>query len=277
MFIRIGYDIELGIDGPNALIYALRVCPDRRGDLVTPEVHTVTPRLIVDDYTDAYGNLCHRVRIPTGVSSVRLTSEAVIRDSGLPDPIVTDAVQHPVSDLPPDVLQFLLPSRYCEVDSELMPFAWNTFGHIDSGWATVQAVVDWVHDHITFDYQQADRERTALRGYRERVGVCRDFTHLAVTLCRCLNIPTRYCTGYLGDIGVPAVPDPMDFSAWFEVFLGGTWHTFDARHNARRIGRVVIAHGHDAADVPIAMTFGPQSVLRFDVFTDEVDEPAPLV
>ena len=191
---------------------------------------------------------------------MRFTNDAVVADSGLPDPTAWDAWQHDPCDLPVSTLQFLLASRYCEVDSELMQFAWNQFGNTPMGWGRVQAICDFVHNHLRFDYQNARATRTALDGFREKTGVCRDFTHLAITLCRCMNIPARYCTGYLGDIGIPPVPYPMDFSAWFEVFLGDRWHTFDARHNTPRIGRIVMARGRDASDVPITMAFGQNTL-----------------
>ena len=203
---------------------------------------------------------------------MRFTNHAYVRDSGLPDAIDMTAKQHDPTELPLATLQFLLPSRYCEVDSELLGFAWNQFGNVPAGWERVQAICDFVHGHLRFDYKTARPTRTALDAFRERLGVCRDFTHLAVTLCRCMNIPARYTTGYLGDIGVPPLPSPMDFSAWFEVFLGDRWYTFDARHNEARIGRIVMARGRDAGDVPITMAFGPNSLWRFDVVTEEVEE-----
>ena len=206
-----------------------------------------------------------------GVNQVRFHSESIIRDSGQPDEVNWAASQHELTDLPPATLQFLLASRYCEVDSELLQFAWNQFGNTPLGWARVQAICNFVNAHIRFDYSAARATRTAVEGFREGTGVCRDFTHLAVTLCRCMNIPARYCTGYLGDIGIPPVPYPMDFSAWFEVFLGGRWYTFDARHNTPRIGRVVMARGRDAGDVPITMAFGPNTLQKFHVTTHEVD------
>ena len=270
MLIKIGYDIELGVSAPTALIYMLQVHPSRAGDVTVGENITISPPLRTDHYQDSFGNMCARVDVPYGVISVRLRNEAVVYDSGWPDPVDYSAVAHAPADLPVETLPFVLPSRYCEVDSELLAFAWNQFGGIAPGWHRVQAIVDFVHNHLRFDYQQARATRTALEGYRERVGVCRDFTHLAITLCRCMNIPARYVTGYLGDIGIPAVPYPMDFSAWFEVYLGDRWHTFDARHNTPRIGRIVIARGRDAADVPITMVFGNHSLLRFEVTTDEV-------
>jgi len=272
MLIRIGFDIELSVATPMALIYLLHVHPSRRDDLVAPESLRISGGLQAEEYIDGFGNHCGRVNVPAGTSAVRFTNRAVIRDGGLPDEIALDARQHDPTELPFSTLQFLLPSRYCEVDSELLSFAWNRFGHTPLGWQRVQAICDFVHEHIGFDYQAARATRTAVEGFRERVGVCRDFTHLAVTLCRCMNIPARYTTGYLGDIGVPALPSPMDFSAWFEVFLGDRWHTFDARHNERRIGRVVMARGRDAGDVPITMAFGANSLLHFEVVTEELPD-----
>ena len=279
MHIQIGFDIELAINSPMALVYLLHVHPTRRDDLLTPEVVDVWPQMPVDEYLDAFGNLCGRVNAPMGVSNVRFRSQSVIRDSGLADEVNWGAWQHDPTELPLATLQFLLPSRYCEVDSELLQFAWNQFGNTPRGWGRVQAICDFVHQHIRFDYNAARATRTALDGFREGVGVCRDYTHLAVTLCRCMNIPARYCTGYLGDIGIPPVRYPMDFSAWFEVFLGDGWYTFDARHNTPRIGRVVMARGRDAGDVPITMCFGQNTLMRFDVTTYEVDSmgnPVPV-
>ena len=274
MLIRIGFDIELSVATPMALIYLLHVHPSRRDDLVSPENLRISGGLQAEEYLDSFGNHCGRVNVPAGMPTVRLTSDTLIRDSGQLDEINVEARQHDPTELPFSTLQFLLPSRYCEVDSELLSFAWNRFGNVPPGWARVEAICAFVHNHLRFDYGTARPTRTALDGYREREGVCRDFTHLAITLCRSMNIPARYCTGYLGDIGVPAVPGPMDFSAWFEVFLGDRWYTFDARHNRRRIGRVVMARGRDAGDVPITMCFGPNSLTRFDVITDEVVETA---
>jgi len=270
MLIKIGFDIELGVTAPTALIYMLRVHPSRASDIQAGERMTISPPLRTDHYTDAFGNHCARVEVPFGVNRVQLCNEAVVFDTGWPDPASPGAIEHVPADLPVETLQFLLPSRYCEVDSELLQFAWSMFGGVPPGWQRVQAICDFVHGHLRFDYQCARTTRTALDAYRERVGVCRDFTHLAVTLCRCMNIPARYVTGYLGDIGVPAVPYPMDFSAWFEVYLGDRWHTFDARHNVPRIGRIVIARGRDAADVPITMVFGLNTLERFQVTTEEV-------
>ena len=274
MLIRIGFDIELSLATPMALIYLLHVHPSRRDDLVTPEKLRISGGLQAEEYIDSFGNHCGRVNVPPGMGTVRLTGDALIRDSGELDEVNRDARQHDPTELPFSTLQFLLPSRYCEVDSELLSFAWNRFGSVAPGWARVEAICAFVHQHLSFNYKTARSTRTALDGFREREGVCRDFTHLAITLCRCMNIPARYTTGYLGDIGIEPVPGPMDFSAWFEVFLGERWYTFDARHNRRRIGRIVMARGRDAGDVPITMCFGPNSLNRFDVVTDEVVEAA---
>jgi transglutaminase-like putative cysteine protease len=269
MLIKIGYDIALRFPISTPVIYLLRVHPSRRSDLVEPERFSTEPVLPAHEYYDGFGNHRGRVHAPTGI--IRLFSEALIRDTGTADVYAPSATQTDISEIPSAALEFLLPSRYCEVDSELMDFAWRTFLQARPGWERVQAICDFVHGHLQFDYHQARSDRTALDAFREQVGVCRDFTHLAVTLCRCLNIPARYATGYLGDIGVPCVPDPMDFSAWFEVYLQGQWYTFDARHNRRRIGRVLIGLGRDAADVPITMSFGKQSLEMFRVITEEID------
>ena len=272
ILIKLGYDIALGLPAATTVIYVLRVHPSRTPDLVAPENFRIEPSLPVEEYLDGFGNLCGRVNAPVG--NIRFLSEAVIRNSGELDPCVPSEPQNDVTSLPLETLAFVLPSRYCEVDSELLDFAWSTFGSTPTGWRRVQAICDFVHGHLRFDYMQARANRTALEGFRERVGVCRDFTHLAITLCRCLNFPARYVTGYLGDIGVPPT-GPMDFSAWFEVFLGNRWYTFDARHNARRIGRVVIGRGRDAGDVPIAMAFGRHSLERFEVTSEQVDQVDP--
>ncbi len=270
MQIRIGYDIELQVATPMAVIYLLHVHPSRVGDLLAPDALRLNGGLVAEEYVDAFGNICGRVNVPVGQETVRFQCDTVIRDSGELDAIDPTARQHDPTELPASTLQFLLPSRYCEVDSELLPFAWNTFGHTKPGWERVQSILAFAHQHLTFDYKRARPTRTALDAFRERTGVCRDFTHLAVTLCRCMNIPARYTTGYLGDIGVAPVPGPMDFSAWFEVYLGDRWWTADARHNRRRIGRIVMARGRDAGDVPITMCFGPSTLLRFDVVSDEI-------
>jgi transglutaminase-like putative cysteine protease len=272
VLIRLGYDIQFDIDAPVPMVAMLTVHPSRRDDLQEPDKVQVEPAIPTTDYKDWFGNICTRLVAPTG--RLRLSNSTVIEDSGEPDPINPDASEMPVDELPSEVLRFLLPSRFCEVDL-LSNTAVELFGGVPRGWPRVQAVCDWVHDKVTFSYPQARQTRTALDVYTERVGVCRDFQHLAITFCRALNMPARYVTGYLGDIGVPPVPSPMDFSAWFEVFLDGRWWTFDARHNARRIGRVLIATGLDATDVAITTSFGLARLAHFKVTTDEIAfEPA---
>ncbi|GBQ61479.1 transglutaminase domain-containing protein [Ameyamaea chiangmaiensis NBRC 103196] len=266
MLIRAGYDITLTMDGPTPLILMLEVHPDREPDLMTAQVPVFDPPVPVQRYLDGFGNRCTRVLAPGG--PLRTSLSFTIGDLGLPDRQQPMAVENSVDTLPSDVLVFLLGSRYCETDL-LSDTAWALFGHLTPGWGRVQAVIDFVHQHLRFDYSQARSTRSAFDAYRERVGVCRDFAHLAVTLCRCLNIPARYCTGYLGDIGVPLVPDPMDFSAWLEVWLDGQWYTFDARHNRPRIGRIVMARGRDATDVALTTSFGPAHLTRFEVTTYE--------
>ena len=268
--IEIGFDISLAVSAPNALVFMLNVNADRQQDVLFGDQISVEPGLNLTSYFDAFGNHCGRMPVPLGISQVRLRNTGVVADSGLPDEVNWSAIQHEPQDLPPHTLQFLLPSRYCEVDSSLLNFAWAQFGNTPLGWGRVQAICDFVHQHLRFDYAAARANRSALEGFNERVGVCRDFAHLAVTLCRCMNVPARYTTGYLGDIGVPENRSPMDFSAWFEVYLGGRWYTFDARHNTPRIGRIVIGRGRDAGDVPITMTFGQHTLSNFEVVTKQI-------
>ena len=237
----------------------------------SPHSIAFDPPVDAHDYRDAFDNVCTRIRAPAGRLTV--ATDFIVNDAGLPDTVAPDAPQVPVERLPDDVLIYLLGSRYCETD-RLMDFAWSRFGPVVPGWARVQAVCDFAHGHVVFDYEAADPTRTAIGALEDGIGVCRDFTHLAVALCRCLNIPARYCTGYLGDIGIPPQPYPMDFSAWFEVWLGQRWHAFDARHNMPRIGRIPIAHGLDAADVPITMAFGAHKLARFEVTTQALPAQA---
>jgi transglutaminase-like putative cysteine protease len=233
----------------------------------------VDPQTEISSYVDAFGNRCGRLTSPAG--RIRLWNDAVVEDSGEADRQNPAAKQQRIEDLPYDTIEFLIASRYCEVD-RMTDIAWQLFGAVPMGWARVQAVCDYVHRHLRFDYLQARSTRSAYEAYQERVGVCRDFAHLAVTLCRCLNIPARYCTGYLGDIRVPAVPAPMDFSAWFEVYLDDGWYTMDARHNVPRVGRVLMARGRDAADVALLTSFGTSRLERFTVWCDEVGPEALL-
>ena len=269
MLIRVGYEFTYECPQPTPMIVMLHIHDSRDADIVKPDTLHTTPQVPVTQYRDTFGNLCSRLVAPAG--GITLAADGLVRDTGEPDAIVPDAIQHPVEDLPAEMLLFLLPSRYCETDL-MLDTAWQLFGKTPPGWARVQAICDFAHNHVVFGYEHARSTRTAHEAHAEKIGVCRDFTHLAVTLCRCMNIPARYCTGYLGDIGVPLDPNPMDFSAWFEAYLGGRWYTFDARHNTPRIGRVLIARGRDAADVPISTTFGPNKLTKFVVVTDEVKE-----
>ena len=266
MLIRAGYDIAFNAPNPTPLLLMLSIHPERESDLQTPQQMMFDPPVPTHHYRDVFGNVCTRVVAPPGL--LRITNEFTIADSGQPDPYAPDAEQSLVETLPDDVLVYLLGSRYCETD-RLSDTAWSLFGHVAPGWSRVQAIVDYVRDRITFGYEHARATRTAYEGFMERRGVCRDFAHLAVTLCRCMNIPARYCTGYLGDIGVPAVDDPMDFSAWFDVYLSGKWYVFDARHNKPRIGRVLMARGRDATDVAISTAFGTAWLAGFEVITYE--------
>jgi transglutaminase-like putative cysteine protease len=267
MDIRIGYDLTVEVPLATAMLLMLNVHPDRAHDLLTSDIIRTDPIVPISLYRDSFNNTCARMVAPGG--AIRIWNDAVVRDSGQPDPFVPDAMQHDISALPDECMMFLLGSRYCETD-ELASFAWANFGNTQPGWSRVQAIVDFVHNHIAFGYPHARPTKTALQAYQERAGVCRDFAHLAITLCRCMSIPARYCTGYLGDIGVPRDPSPMDFSAWFEVYLGGRWYTFDARHARPRIGRIVIGRGRDASDVAITTSFGPMNLAAFKVVTDEV-------
>ncbi len=271
MRIRIGYEISYQCSQPTPAILTLRVHPSRAGDLEAPDRIVSRPDLPISEYQDSFGNICSRVTLPPGTTT--FTTDTVIRDSGQPDEYAPEAAQHAIEDLPSEVLLYLLGSRYCETD-RLMDEAWRLFGNAPMGWGRVQAIVEYVHNNVAFGYQFARPTKSASDVHVERAGVCRDFAHLAVTFCRCMNIPARYVTGYLGDIGVPYDPAPMDFSAWFEVFLGGRWYTFDARHNKRRIGRIVIARGRDASDVAISNSFGWTNLAGFRVWTDELPEAA---
>jgi len=269
MLIRLGYRIELDMSKPMAVVAALKVHPSRVKDLLEPDEVQILPEVQVECFIDVFGNRCTRFLAPEG--TIRLSNSTLIEDSGDPDPIPVDARQTPIEQLPPDVVQFLLASRYCEVD-QLSGLAWQLFGNTPEGWPRVQAIIDWVHSQVTFGYGFARPTKTALDVSIEKQGVCRDFQHLAITLCRAMHIPARYATGYLGDIRIPPVPCPMDFSAWFEVYLEGRWWTCDARHNKPRIGRVLMATGRDAADVAITTTFGQSWLKSFEVVSYEVED-----
>jgi transglutaminase-like putative cysteine protease len=267
--IRAGYDIAFQCPYAVPMVLMLTTHPSRDGDIIGDQRMRFSPGVDARDFFDPYGNICTRLVAPSGLLEVR--SDFVVEDSGLPDEVCPAAQQWDVGSLPGEVLPFLLASRYCDTE-KLSNLAWSLFGGIEGGWQRAQAICDYAHDRIEFGYHHARGDRTASEGHEERCGVCRDFAHLAVTLSRCMNIPARYCTGYLGDIGVPVDPAPMDFSAWYEVFLDGRWFTLDARHNHPRIGRIVIAKGRDAADVAISTAFGPAQLARFNVITEELKQ-----
>jgi transglutaminase-like putative cysteine protease len=265
MLIRVGYEIEFNLPTETAMLAMLNVHPSRSLDLLEPDEVKTEPALLISNYFDNFGNRCTRFVAPAG--KLRLSSSTLVLDSGRPDFVKPTAQECPVGDLPEEALTYLLNSRYCEVD-RFTNIAYELFGNTPRGWARVQAICDWVHAKVRFDYAAARPTKTAMDVFTERVGVCRDFQHLAVTFCRAMNIPARYATGYLGDIGVPA-GGPMDFSAWFEVFLDNRWWTFDARHNVPRIGRVLMAVGRDASDVALTTSFGQADLSRFFVVTNE--------
>jgi transglutaminase-like putative cysteine protease len=267
MQIGVGYELVYDCPQRTPMLLMLNVHYTRISDMVVPDHLVTSPSIPISAYRDGFGNWCNRIVAPAG--QTRLSANGVVKDTGEPDVVESEAPQHAVEALPDEALVFLLGSRYCETD-RLSDIAWALFGNTPLGWARVQAICNYVHQHIAFGYEHARATRTAWEAYCDRTGVCRDFAHLAVTFCRCMNIPARYCTGYLGDIGVPASDAPMDFSAWFEAYLGGRWFTFDARHNLPRIGRVLIARGRDAADVAISTTFGPNMLSSFTVVTEEI-------
>ncbi len=268
MLIRAGYDIRFEVTQPTPMLALLSVHPSRNADLRAPGTIRCDSPITMRDHLDHFGNICTRFTLPIGGTT--LSTSFVIEDNGLPDALPPGGPQVPIGNLPDDVLVYLLSSRYCETD-RLMQFAWANFGHYASARDRVAAIVDYVHGHIAFGYEHADIGRSAFDAWQQGVGVCRDYAHLAITLCRCVNIPARYCTGYLGDIGVPAVDLPMDFSAWFDAYLDGGWYTFDARHNQPRVGRILMAQGRDATDTALTTAFGPALLAGFSVHTDEVE------
>lgn len=273
MLIKAGYELIFETPSPVAMLLLLQVHPERLRDLGATDRVLCDPELERDEFLDAFGN--RATRVVTRAGQNRLHCDLLIRDSGRPDLVEPDAEQLAVERLPAETLAYLLSSRYCEVD-QMSETAWQLFGSTPTGWPRVQAVCDWVHDNVEFGYRHARPTKTAEDVFNERQGVCRDFTHLAITFCRALNIPARYATGYLGDIGVPVAPFPMDFSAWFEVYLGNRWYTFDARHNMPRIGRIVMARGRDAADTALTTSFGSARLDVFRVWTDDVTDSGML-
>ena len=267
MKIRVGFEMLYEFPQPTPMIMVLGVHFSRASDVIVPDFLTTDPSVPITPYRDLFGNWCSRILAPAG--RMRLSADGLVNDSGELDPVVASAPQHAVEDLPGETLVYLLGSRYCETD-RLSDTAWQLFERTAPGWARVQAICDFVHRHIAFGYEHARATKTAFEAYNEGRGVCRDYAHLAITFCRCMNIPARYCTGYLGDMGTLPPYGPGDFAGWFEAYLGGRWHTFDPRNNVPRIGRILIAQGRDAADVPITQTFGPNTLVSFKVWTDEV-------
>ncbi len=267
MEIKVGYELIYDCPRPTPMIAMLNIHYSRASDIVVPDRLTTNPSIPLSAYRDGFGNWCTRLVAPAGRLSI--TSTALVKDSGEPDIVERSAQQHLIEELPEETLVFLLGSRYCDME-KLHQVAWSLFGQFPPGWDRVQAICDFVHDHISFGYEHARPTRTAWEAFNEKIGVCRDYAHLAVALCRCMNIPARYCTGYLSDIGVPPPYAPMDFAAWFEAYLGGRWYTFDPRNNVPRIGRILMARGRDAIDVAITTTFGPNTLVSFKVWTDEV-------
>jgi transglutaminase-like putative cysteine protease len=265
--IKVGYELIYECPRPTPMMLVLNVHYSRTSDLLVPDHVTTDPSVPIAFYRDSFGNWCTRLVAPVG--QIRIASTAIVKDTGVPDIVAPGAEQHAIQDLPEEALVFLLASRYCDTE-KFLQIAWNMFGHTEPGWARVQAICDFVHDHISFGYEHASPMRTAWDTYHERRGVCRDFAHLAIALCRAMNIPARYCTGYLGDMGVPPPYGPMDFAAWFEAYLGGRWYTFDPRNHIPRIGRVLMARGRDAIDVAISTTFGPNVLAGFQVWCDEI-------
>jgi transglutaminase-like putative cysteine protease len=270
MQIRIGYELTYDCPRPVPMLLMLHVHPSRAADLLNPMEIVGNPPVPIGHFLDGFGNRCSRIVTPAG--RITLSAEGIVQDTGAPDIVAGEACQHSVEELPDQAFVFLLASRYCEID-RLSETAWRLFGDTPTGWGRVQAICDYVHRCLTFGYEHARATRSAVEALEEGTGVCRDFAHLAIAFCRAMNIPARYCTGYLGDIGVPPVDLPMDFSAWFEAYLGGAWYSFDPRHNAPRVGRVLMARGRDAADVAISTTFGPNTLSGFRVVTDEVPPP----
>jgi transglutaminase-like putative cysteine protease len=267
MQIRVGFAMTYECPQPTPMIFNLNVHFTRVSDLAGRDDLVFDPPVPMAAYRDSFGNWCTRVVAPKGRMSV--SADAVVNDSGAPDAVVPQARPIPVPELPEETLLFLLGSRYCETD-RLSEAAWNLFGNAPAGWGRVQAICDYVNRHIVFGYEHARMTRSAFEAFYDKTGVCRDYAHLAVAFCRCMNIPARYCTGYLSDVGVPPPHAPMDFAAWFEAFLDGRWYTFDPRNNRPRIGRVLIARGRDASDVAISSTFGANTLTSFKVWTDEV-------
>lgn len=267
MLIRVGYDITIDCAQETPMVLALYPHPSRAADVIGSDLVRIAPPLHIAEFHDIFENRCGRIVLPLGTTS--LSADFLVRDDGAPDEVAPEAPQQGVSDLPNEVIPFLTASRYVESDA-LTETAWQLFGRTPPGWGRVQAICDWVHEHLEFGYEHGRPTKTALEAYRERTGVCRDFAHLAIAFCRAMNVPARYASGWLGDIGIPPQPEPGDFCAWFEAYLGGRWYTFDARYNTPRIGRLLMVRGRDAADVAMMTSFGSNTLTGFRVWCDEV-------
>ncbi len=274
MRIRAGYEISYDCPQPTPMILQVSVHPSRMPDLISWDGLQIDPLIPANTYHDSFGNFCHVIRAPAG--RLTLSTDFLVQHSGELDEVVPGAEQHPLEELPVDALIFLLGSRYCETD-RLSDTAWSLFGHVPKGWPLVQAICDYAHERIKFGYEHASPNKTAFDAFTEQRGVCRDYAHLAITLCRCMNVPARYCTGYLGDMGTEPPYGPGDFAAWFEAYLGGRWYTFDPRNNVPRLGRILMARGRDATDVAIVTSFGPCTLAAFKVITEEVTSAAPML
>ncbi|MBP7242891.1 transglutaminase family protein [Amaricoccus sp.] len=267
MLIRAGFEIAIHVDAPTPILCALSPHPEGLAPVAGTGALEVEPPAPIETYLDDFDNRISRLVLPGGGAT--LTSDFVVAHDGSADAAAPEAAQASVDDLPDATLLYLMPSRFCESDL-LAGEAWRRFGGVAAGWSRVQAICDFVHDHIAFGYGYGSPTKTAADAMREGRGVCRDFAHLAIALCRAMNIPARYASGYLGDIGIPPQPEPMDFCAWFEVWLGGRWHTFDARYNTPRIGRILMVRGRDAADTAMIASFGAHRIESFRVWCDEV-------
>ena len=274
MRIRAGYEISYDCPQPTPMILQVSVHPSRMPDLISWDGLQIDPLIPANTYHDSFGNFCHVIRAPAG--RLTLSTDFLVQHSGELDEVVPGAEQHPLEELPVDALIFLLGSRYCETD-RLSDTAWSLFGHVPKGWPLIQAICDYAHERIKFGYEHASPNKTAFDAFTEQRGVCRDYAHLAITLCRCMNVPARYCTGYLGDMGTEPPYGPGDFAAWFEAYLGGRWYTFDPRNNVPRLGRILMARGRDATDVAIVTSFGPCTLAAFKVITEEVTSAAPML
>lgn len=269
--IRIGFEIVMDCPAVTPLLLSLLPHGSYDGSVTGPDTIRTYPEVPIEGFIDVYSNRCTRLVAPAG--RLQLWSDCIVDNDGEPDPYDWNAAQHEIAELPFETLHYLLASRYCQSDL-LVEKAWALFGHEPAGWARLQAICNWVHNHLTFGYHFGRSTKTAVDTMRERTGVCRDFAHLSIALCRAMNIPARYAAGYLGDIGVPP-SGPGDFCAWFEAFVGGRWYTQDARYNMPRIGRVLVVRGRDAADAAMITSFGEYDMQLFRVWADEIPARIP--